>query len=126
VRELDRMDYLLMPRMLALAERAWAPEQVRDWSVFANQLGKRVLPRLDAERSGISYRIAPPGLHVEHGQVLANHQLPGFALHYTLDGSVPTANSPLVTGPIPAHGLVRVAAVAQNGRVGAVSEVRLP
>ncbi|MGO4380952.1 family 20 glycosylhydrolase [Pseudoduganella sp. RAF53_2] len=126
VRELDRMDYLLMPRMLALAERAWAPEQARDWSVFANQLGKRVLPRLDAERSGIAYRIAPPGLHVEHGQVLANHQLPSFALHYTLDGSVPTANSPLVTGPIRTHGLVRVAAVAQNGRVGAVSEVRLP
>jgi len=126
VRDLNRMDHLLMPRMLALAERAWAAAEQRDWSIFANQLGKRVLPRLDAERSGIAYRIAPPGLRVEQGQVLANHQLPGFALHYTVDGSTPRSSSPRVTGPIKAHGTVRVAAVAADGRVGAVSEVSLP
>lgn len=139
VRDRDLMDYMLMPRLLAMAERAWAPEpkwarepddaraaQLRqqDWSVFVNQLGKRVLPALDAERSGIAYRIAPPGLRVEQGSVLANHQLPGFALHYTVDGSAPSPGSPRVMGPIKASGKVRVAAVAANGRVGLVSEVQ--
>lgn len=141
VRDSGRLEYMLLPRMLALAERAWAaePAWLREgdaaraarqrnaaWSQFANQLGKRVLPRLDAEGLAPNYRIAPPGLRVEQGQVLANHQLPGLALHYTTDGSAPHAGSARVTGPIAARGVVRVAAVAANGRAGASSQIALP
>ncbi|WP_342118566.1 family 20 glycosylhydrolase [Pseudoduganella sp. OTU4001] len=141
VRGTRRLDYMLVPRMLALAERAWAAEPAwvnereaawavelrkAGWSHFANQLGKRVLPRLDAEGLAVDYRIAPPGLRVEQGRVIANHQLPGFALHYTTDGSAPHAGSARVNGPISARGTVRVAAVAANGRAGASSQVVLP
>jgi len=138
VRDAARLEYLLMPRLLAVAERGWAPQpqwwQVRDaasaamlhaaaWSVFANQLGQRVLPRLDAERSGIAYRIAPPGLHRAADGVHVNQQLPGFALRYTLDGREPDAHSAVVSGPITDAGDIRVATFNRDGRRGRSSHV---
>ncbi len=138
MRDQARIDYLLMPRLLGLAERAWAPDpawareidgakaaklHATAWSSFVNQIGKRVLPRLDAERAGVQYRIPPPGLKLVDGRVLVNHQLPGFTLRYTTDGSEPSAASPIVIGPIAARGIVQVAAFDRNGRQGRSSRV---
>lgn len=138
LRDPAMIDYLVMPRLLAVAERAWAadpawatetdPAKARAlhrtaWSGFVNALGQRVLPRLDLDRAGVAYRIAPPGLKVEGGRVLVNHVLPGIALRYTTDGSAPTAASRLVTGPIAERGLIKVAAFDRNGRAGVVASV---
>jgi hexosaminidase len=138
LREVERIDYLMMPRLLGLAERAWAADpdwtraadrvtaerlHARGWSVFVSQLGEQVLPRLDAERAGILYRIPPPGLRLEGERVLVNQELPGFVLRYTHDGSDPTAASPLVQGPIAERGRIRVAAFDRNGRMGRISEI---
>ncbi len=138
VRDPGRMDYLLMPRLLALAERAWAPDPAwtqetdgakavrlhdASWSIFVNQLGKRVLPRLDAQYPGVQYRIAPPGLKLAEGKVWVNHQLPGLTLRYTTDGSEPGALSPVVAGPIDAKALIQVAAFDRNGRRGRISHI---
>lgn len=63
------MEYQVLPRLLALAERAWAPDPAwsretgarreehfnADWSAFANRLDKRELPRLDYYNSGYKY-----------------------------------------------------------------------
>jgi hexosaminidase len=145
VRDPALIDYLVMPRLVAVAERAWAADPAwatgtdaaRDgaqnealyrtaWSGFVNALGQRVLPRLDLEGRGIAYRIAPPGLLVEDGRVLANHVLPGLTLRYTSDGSVPTAASRVVAGPISERGTIRVAAFDRNGRAGAVASADNP
>ncbi|MBS0611718.1 MAG: carbohydate-binding domain-containing protein [Proteobacteria bacterium] len=138
VRDAARLEYLLVPRLLAVAERGWAPQpewaraadaasaaalHAAAWSVFANQLGQRVLPRLDAERSGIAYRIAPPGLHRAADGIHVNQQLPGFALRYTLDGREPDAHSAVVNGPITQTGDIRVAAFDRDGRPGRSSHV---
>lgn len=138
IRDPNRIDYLVMPRMAALAERAWAADPGwataqdpakaailhRDaWSGFVNALGRRVLPRLDLDGSGIAYRIAPPGLVLDQGRVLANHVLPGMMLRYTSDGSDPTAASRPVTGPIAERGTIRVAAFDRNGRRGGVASI---
>ena len=138
VRSRALMDYLLMPRLLALAERAWAPDPAwtqqhdvvkakalhdADWSVFVNQLGRRVLPQLDAQLPGVQYRIAPPGLQIVDAKVLANQQFPGFALRYTTDGSEPNMSSPLVVGPITAKGVIQVAAFNRSGRQSRSSRI---
>lgn len=138
VRDPARIDYLVMPRLLAVAERAWAPDpgwatepdaaraaalHRTAWSGFVNALGQRVLPRLDLDGSEVAYRIAPPGLEEEGGHVLVNHALPGLALRYTVDGSVPTVASPLVTGPIAERGTIQVAAFDRNGRRGLVARI---
>jgi len=136
VRDPARIDYLVMPRLAAVAERAWAQDPAwaleadpakaavlhrAAWSGFVNALGQRVLPRLDLEQSGLAYRIAPPGLLLDGDRVLVNHVLPGFVLRYTLDGSEPTVTSKVVDGPITGRGLVKAAAFDRNGRRGLIA-----
>src|SRR5437773_5219678 len=130
-----RLDYMLVPKLFGLAERAWAPDPdwAREtdsaradslyreaWSRLVNVVSKRELPRLDREVPGLNYRIPAPGLKAEGGAVYANVELPGFTLRYTTDGSEPTERSPVVKGPIPLRGgaTVRVAAFSTTGRKG--------
>jgi hexosaminidase len=70
----ERIEYLAAPRLIALAERAWAPDPrwqelapaqregavAAAWNEFANRLGQRVLPLLD-RALGFEYRLPPPG-----------------------------------------------------------------
>jgi hexosaminidase len=128
-----RLEYMLVPKLFGLAERAWAadPDWAKEvdqakfdslfregWSRLVNVVGKRELPRLDREVPGLNYRIPTPGLHVEGGMVRASVELPGFTLRYTTDGSEPTARSAVLSGPIPLRGTIRVAAFTTTGRQG--------
>ncbi|ESQ85211.1 hypothetical protein AEAC466_05735 [Asticcacaulis sp. AC466] len=141
VRDPQRIDYMLMPRLLALAERAWAPEpawarttdpasadilKAADWSSFANRVGKQILPSLDADMPDLAYRLPPPGLHRDGDRILVNSQLPGLTLRYTTDGHLPDATSPQVTGPIIEKGLITVAAFSRTGRSGRASSLTNP
>jgi len=137
VRGPERLAQMLMPRLLGLAERAWAAEpgwerlpdpaaQARARAQFMQQLGSQLLPRLDAEAPALHYRIAPPGLLRQGDRVLARAQLPGMTLRYTSDGSPPRADSPLVQGPITARGRIAVAAFDRNGRAGRPSWIDNP
>jgi hexosaminidase len=136
-----RLDYMLLPKLFGLAERAWAPDpdwaRERDpqksaslyreaWSRFVNVLGKRELPRLDRDVPGLNYRIPTPGLKAEGGVVHCSVELPGFTLRYTTDGSEPTVRSPEVRGPIPFRGTVRVAAFNTTGRKGHTARLTNP
>ncbi len=136
-----RVEYMLLPRLFALAERAWAPDpdwaRERDpqkaeslyreaWSRFVNVVGQRELPRLDREVPGLNYRIPTPGLKADGGMVRCSVELPGFTLRYTTDGSEPTARSAPVRGPIPLRGTVRVAAFNSMGRKGHTARVAAP
>jgi hexosaminidase len=138
VHEAGRLDYMLMPRLLALAERAWAadpawaraseraqaaPLHAAAWSTFVSQLGLQVLPGIDAGQPDLRYRIPPPGLARIDGAVQANEQLPGLSLHYTADGSEPTAASPTVSAPITAAAVIRVRAFDHNGRGGQTARI---
>lgn len=134
------LDNLLMPRMLALAERAWSPavelnrqsdadlksSHVRSWSVFVNQVSKKVLPKLDQEIKGVLYRLAPPGVSVQDGMVHVNHELPGMQIRYTTDGTVPLASSPLIIGPMKASSALTLAAFSANGRSSRAVKVMTP
>ena len=134
-----RLERQLLPKLLGLAERAWAKDPAwateRDpakaealenaaWSEFVNVVAKRELPRL--EREGFEYRIPTPGLKAEGGQVLTSVELPGLTLRYTTDGSEPTAKSPAVTAPIPLRGTIRVAAFDGRGRKGSSATLTAP
>ena len=72
MRTSENLDYMIFPRLLALAERAWhkAPFESssrserndligQEWKAFANTIGYKELARL--ERHGIKYRVPPPG-----------------------------------------------------------------
>ena len=124
-----RIEYMAAPRLIALAERAWSPDPqwhddaaaACDWNAFANRLGQRVLPQLDAGMA-YGYRLPPPGVAVVKGAVHANVALPGLALHYTVDGTEPTAASPRYAQPVAAGG-VRIAAFDTRGRRGRIVHI---
>ncbi len=134
----DRLEYMMLPKLLGLAERAWAKEPewataneaakleqlyAKSWSEFVNILGKRELPRLSFYNGGYAYRIPEPGLNIENGKVAANIQLPGLEIRYTLDGTEPLATSSLYTGPVSSKGLIRFAAFDTAGRSGRITEI---
>jgi hexosaminidase len=117
-----------------LAERAWAPDPgwdaiedgrlraeriERDWNEFANRLGQRELARLDVAPLAYGYRLPPPGVVVADDMFRANVALPGLALHYTVDGSEPTARSARYDRPVPVAPAVvafRIATFDTRGR----------
>ncbi|OOE56812.1 hypothetical protein BZG13_13890 [Salinivibrio sp. ML323] len=49
----DRLDYMVFPRLTAIAEAAWSHSERRDWLDYLARL-KAQLPRLD--KFGIQYR----------------------------------------------------------------------
>jgi hexosaminidase len=139
----DRIEYLAAPRLVALAERAWALDPgwcaIRDaearatamddaWNEFANRLGQRELARLDRAPLAYGYRLPPPGAVALGRTVHANVALPGLALHYTLDGSEPDAASPRYAGPVAAGrgaAVFKVATFDTRGRKSATVVIAL-
>ena len=134
----ERLGYMMLPKLLGLAERAWAKEPewaigeysiLNDlyyknaWSLFANSVGKRELPRLSYYNGGYSYRIPEPGLKIKEGKISANIQLPGLEIRYTKDGSDPLSSSTLYTKPLSEKGKFRFAAFNVAGRRGRVTEI---
>lgn len=106
----ERLEYLLLPKLLGMVERAWAQAPVWEelpigeefhrsylsgWSEFIHTVGLRELPRLDHMNGGFLYRIPTPGIKEVDGQIRANVQIPGMVIRYTTDGTEPTANSPV-------------------------------
>jgi len=123
VRSRDRLDYLMLPRLIGLAERAWAPDPAqRDWNEFANRLGQRVLPQLDRAQQSWDYRLPPPGAIICDGVLQANVALPGLAVHYTLDGQAPTIQSPRYAAPVLLNGAraVKLATFDTRGRASRI------
>ncbi len=138
-----RIEYMIAPRLLALAERAWSQDpgwrlvadprdrEARidaDWNEFANRLGQRELPRLDRAPLAWAYRLPPPGVRLEEGRIHANVALPGLALRYSFDGSAPNAASPLYSAPLsiaPDARTFSIASFDTRGRSSRVATIAL-
>lgn len=127
----EDIEYKILPRLLGLAERAWAPDPAwaieKDsdkaekmyqaaWNEFANVLGQRELPRLNFYSGGYLYRIPTAGGTVKDGMVYANVQLPGFTIRYTTDGKEPSLKSPAYMQPFEAKGTVKLRVFDASGR----------
>lgn len=103
-----QMEYMIFPRALSVAERAWhragweqdyragreykggethfvdTKALEKDWLRFANILGQRELAKLD--KGGVAYRLPVPGARVAGGKLEANIALPGLGIEYSTDG----------------------------------------
>lgn len=116
-----QVDYMLFPRLLALAERAWSPapwtpayqagasyewgdkrvDAVKlkaGWQDFAGRVAVQ-FPQL--EKMGIAYRVAPPGARIANGKLEANSMFPGTSIEYRIaDGAWTRYSGPVaVNGP---------------------------
>ena len=109
VRSEDIAEYLLFPRLLALAERAWhkaewEPEynhkgvkyspdthyleqkqidqRERDWQDFANTVALKEMPKLDS--ADWLYRLPTVGAKVNDGILVLNSPFPGLSMEFRL------------------------------------------
>jgi hexosaminidase len=136
----ERMEYMTLPKIFGVAERAWAQDPAwateknpakaklsydSAWTSFINTVGKRELPRLDFYHGGYLYRIPAPGAIVENGSVIANIQFPGLEIRYTTDGKDPDSKSKKYNGPVKGNGTVKLRAFDSRGRGGKVSVVKI-
>ena len=134
VRTGEQMEYMIFPRLLALAERAWHKADWEldyqpgvtfsgttslvnkdvlnaDYAGFAQALALKELPKLDA--AGVRYRVPVPGASDVGGVLTINTEFPGVPLEYSLDGSSYTTFTP--GAGVGASGVVGVRAITPNG-----------
>lgn len=141
VRTPEQFDYMLFPRLLALAERAWARgsweldytpgqtfsgdtsfvnknELTSDYAGFASALANKELLKLDA--AGIKYRVSVPGASVSGGTLTMNSDLPGLPLQYSTDG----INFQSYTSATSANSVIAIRATSADGnRTGRIDSV---
>ncbi|MDB4925289.1 family 20 glycosylhydrolase [Mucilaginibacter sp.] len=132
-----KMEYMLLPKLLGLAERAWARDPdwatVADtikssvlyddsWARFVNILGQRELPRLTYYAGGFNYRIPSAGVSKANGWIIANSGLPGFEIHYTTDGKIPTLKSAVFKDSVKT-GRLKIGLFNPAGRSGKIVTV---
>jgi hexosaminidase len=134
IRTPERAEYMLFPRLLALAEVAWTPAANKNYDDFLHRAGNQ-LPRLDAKN--IFYRVPEPaGLDSaairregDKAIVALSSWVPGAQIRYTLDGTMPDATSDPYTQPLslPTGRRIKVRAVtiAPNGRESAPAEAEI-
>jgi hexosaminidase len=118
---LEHAEYMILPRMPAIAEVLWSPRDRRDWKDF----NRRLRPHLVGfEQKGLRYskgnfkvdirplsRTGKPAISLESENTDA-------AIYYTTDGSKPSTGSIRYTGPFGVDSsLVVKAVMALNNQV---------
>lgn len=97
----ERMQYMVVPRMQAIAEVGWSNPEHKDWNGFIDRLTDH-FERLD--EMNVNYRIPDlegfydSNVFVGEANVDVTCIDPNAQIHYTTDGSIPTLESPKYDG----------------------------
>jgi len=103
IEKTDHVEYMLLPRMLALSEVVWSPKKLRNYSDFS----KRIEKHYDIlTKTNYNFRVPSP--IEEGGEYLLTSKKPielkktikNSVIRYTIDGSEPNEHSKIYTGPI--------------------------
>jgi len=96
-----QVEYMLIPRLLALSEVLWSEKNLRSFADFS----RRLIPHYDRlAAAAVNFRLPPPdglgGKKLISGptQVQVYPPFPGAEVRLTTDGSDPTRESPLLAG----------------------------
>jgi hexosaminidase len=73
---------------------------------------------LEKNLGGLNHRLPKPGVIVKDGMIHANVQTPGLIIRYTRDGSEPTINSTIYSGPISYSGGEKFRVFSSAGNAG--------
>lgn len=116
----EHLEYMVLPRMLALAEVVWSPKQSRNWENF----NERLQPHFRTfEQRGLHYcrgnftvNLKPVSDKGKVTVVLSNEIL-NSDIYYTTDASNPTAHSKKYTDPITLDSTAVIKAVTVQNNI---------
>lgn len=117
----EHLEYMVLPRMLALAETVWSPAATKNWNDFSSRLQFH-FKAFDAK--GLHY--SPGNFTVDIKPAAKNGKLevalfsevPTASILYTTDGTVPTISSAVYTKLIAVESTQTIRAVTmQNGKI---------
>jgi hexosaminidase len=129
----ERLESMLFPRVIALAERAWAPKPIwetgtdfnetafaKDYASFMTKLGTQELQKLNTLNGGYRYRLPAVGLRVYEESLMCNVEYPGFDIYYTSDGTEPNLQSKKYSQIIPLDRskTYQFRVITKDGKVG--------
>lgn len=119
----EDVDYLLFPRLAAVAEVAWTQPEKKDWALFLKAVDKYnehlAEKGIIYARSmyNIQHKVTP-----ENGKLKVNLECirPDVEIHYTIDGSEPAINSSLYTDSltVTASQTIKCATFAEGKQMG--------
>ncbi len=99
----EQVEYMVLPRMLALAEVVWSPKESRDWTGFSQRL-KYQFRGFDQKgyhysKGNFKVAVKPSSAGGKLSATLATEALNG-EIYYTTDGTDPNTGSTKYTTPI--------------------------
>jgi hexosaminidase len=128
------IEHAVFPRMDALAEAAWTPVASRDWHGFLDRLPAQ-LSRYREQGIGYADSAFAASIEVDRNAAISrgratvtlSNQSKYGGLHYTTDGRVPSATSPLYVKPFEVNlpTTVKAMALADDGTPLAAPRERL-
>ncbi|WP_225872758.1 glycoside hydrolase family 20 protein [Pedobacter frigoris] len=117
----EHLEYMVLPRMLALAEVVWSPKENKDFVDFSKRLPYHFR---GFEQKGFHYS---PGNYTvvikpfsQNGKLLVDlsSEMLNAGIYYTLDGSEPTLESNKYSSPFPINSSALLkASIVLNGKV---------
>ncbi|AFL85776.1 N-acetyl-beta-hexosaminidase [Belliella baltica DSM 15883] len=97
----EKMQYMIFPRLLALSEVAWMPQEEKDFSNFAKVRMPKQLAELDQQK--INFRIPEALVEVTlkdgKKEVKLHSSVAGSKIYYTFDGHKADRTAHLYRGP---------------------------
>lgn len=115
------VEYMVLPRMAALAEVLWTPSEKKDFTDFRKRLQSHFTAygQLGLHYSKGNYSVDIKPLN-QNGKlkVQLSTEMPNTEIRYTTDGSLPTVKSNLYSQPFEINSSVKVQAVSiDNGNI---------
>lgn len=126
-----QVEYMVFPRALALSEVLWSVPKDREWDDFSERLRQhyQLLQKFHVNYYRPSYEV---DITVDFNAETFFNVISLFSeqyesnIHYTIDGSEPTANSPLYSKPfdlsVPAT--IKAAYFIDSVKVGSITKAR--
>lgn len=118
----EHLEYMILPRMLALAEVVWSPSENRNWEDFNRRLSGYHFRSFD--KKGLRYSRGNTKVAIipmsREGKLLVqlDTEVIGADIYYTVDGSLPSLSSFKYTTPIEVNRSIVLKAVSvKDGQV---------
>ena len=117
----SQVEYMVLPRMAALAEVVWTPLEKKDFTDFRKRLNKhfRDYGDLGLSYSKGNYSVDIKPITIDGKlKVQLSTEIPGTEIYYTTNGSLPTIESKKYTLPFDIQASANVQAITvENGKV---------